>query len=126
MNGMGQPLGYALGLVLGGIFTDTIGWRWAHYMMAIIDFCLLTASIWSLPSVKQQSKKKWTRRLAEDIDWLGALIMSVALGLLLYVLATINYDILPENWHRSDHCFAGHIACSLSRFSDLDELPDQK
>lgn len=27
MNGMGQPLGYALGLVLGGIFTDTIGWR---------------------------------------------------------------------------------------------------
>lgn len=29
MNGMGQPLGYALGLVLGGIFTDTIGWRWA-------------------------------------------------------------------------------------------------
>ncbi|KAK2594976.1 hypothetical protein QQS21_007283 [Conoideocrella luteorostrata] len=29
MNGMGQPLGYALGLVLGGIFTDTVGWRWA-------------------------------------------------------------------------------------------------
>lgn len=29
MNGMGQPMGYALGLVLGGIFTDTIGWRWA-------------------------------------------------------------------------------------------------
>lgn len=29
MNGMGQPLGYAIGLVLGGIFTDTIGWRWA-------------------------------------------------------------------------------------------------
>jgi Major Facilitator Superfamily len=29
MNGMGQPLGYATGLVLGGIFTDTIGWRWA-------------------------------------------------------------------------------------------------
>ncbi|TRX96936.1 hypothetical protein FHL15_002242 [Xylaria flabelliformis] len=27
MNGMGQPLGYSLGLVLGGIFTDTIGWR---------------------------------------------------------------------------------------------------
>lgn len=90
MNGMGQPLGYALGLVLGGIFTDTIGWRWAYYMMAIINFCLSTASIWSLPSVKPDSTKRWTRRLAEDIDWLGALIMSVALGLLLYVLATIT------------------------------------
>ncbi|KAL2379725.1 hypothetical protein RJZ90_005064 [Blastomyces dermatitidis] len=32
MNGMGQPLGYAVGLVLGGIFTDTIGWRWAYLL----------------------------------------------------------------------------------------------
>ncbi|EFR04782.1 puromycin resistance protein pur8 [Nannizzia gypsea CBS 118893] len=87
MNGMGQPLGYAAGLVLGGIFTDTIGWRWAYYMMAIINFCLSTASIWSLPSVHKYSDKLWYRRLAEDIDWLGAMIMSVALGLLMYVLA---------------------------------------
>lgn len=87
MNGMGQPLGYAAGLVLGGIFTDTIGWRWAYYMMGIINFCLSTASIWSLPSVHQHSDKPWNRRLMEDIDWLGAIIMSAALGLLMYVLA---------------------------------------
>ncbi|KDN72394.1 putative major facilitator superfamily transporter [Colletotrichum sublineola] len=83
MNGIGFPLGYAVGLVLGGIFTDTIGWRWGYYMMAIINFCLSTAAIWSLPSVYQPSEKKWARRLAEDIDWIGAVIMSVALGLLL-------------------------------------------
>lgn len=87
MNGMSQPLGYALGLVLGGIFTDTIGWRWAYYMMAIINVCISVASIWSLPSVHQHSEKRWTRRLVEDIDWLGAIILSVALGLLMYVLA---------------------------------------
>ncbi|GKT92494.1 integral membrane protein [Colletotrichum tofieldiae] len=74
MNGIGFPLGYALGLVLGGIFTDTIGWRWAYHMMAIINFCLSTAAIWSLPSVYQPSEKKWTRRLAEDIDWIGPLL----------------------------------------------------
>ena len=90
MNGMGQPLGYALGLVLGGIFTDTIGWRWAYFMMAIINFCLSVASIWSLPTVRQPSEKKWTRRLVDDIDWLGTAILSVALGLLLYVLAMIT------------------------------------
>lgn len=90
MNGMGQPLGYALGLVLGGIFTDTIGWRWAYYMMAILNFGLSTASIWSLPSVTTESDKKWTHRLVKDIDWLGAIIMSVSLGLLLYILATIT------------------------------------
>lgn len=88
MNGMGQPLGYALGLVLGGIFTDTIGWRWAYYMMTIISFCLSTAAIWSLPSIPRHSDKKWTRQLVEDIDWLGAIIMSAGLGLLFYVLAT--------------------------------------
>lgn len=87
MNGMGSPLGYALGLVLGGIFTDTIGWRWAYYMMAIINFILSTVSIWSLPSVYTPSERSWTYRLAHEIDWIGAAIMSVALGMLLYVLA---------------------------------------
>ncbi|KAK1990997.1 MFS general substrate transporter [Colletotrichum falcatum] len=87
MNGIGFPLGYALCLVLGGIFTDTIGWRWGYYTMAIINFCLSTAAISPLPSVYQPSEKKWARRLAEDIDWIGTIIMSAALGLLLYVLA---------------------------------------
>jgi len=86
MNGMGQPLGYALGLVLGGIFTDTIGWRWAYYMMAIINFCLSTASMWSLPDARHPTDKKWSERLAE-IDWIGAIVLSAALGLLMYVLA---------------------------------------
>ncbi|KAM0551285.1 hypothetical protein ACHAPJ_008388 [Fusarium lateritium] len=90
INGMGSPLGYALGLVLGGIFTDTIGWRWAYYMMAIINFCLSTGAIWSLPSVHTPSERKWTARLAHEIDWVGASMMSVALGMLLYVLAMIS------------------------------------
>ncbi|KAH6654845.1 major facilitator superfamily domain-containing protein [Truncatella angustata] len=93
MNGVGQPLGYALGLVLGGIFTDTIGWRWAYYMMAIINFCLSTASIWSLPNPRHHGSKKWTRRLAE-IDWVGAVILSAALGLLMYVLANTTSSYL--------------------------------
>lgn len=58
--------------------------------MAIINFLIATVSIWSLPSLKPISEKTWTRRLVEDIDWVGAMILSVALGLLLYVLATIT------------------------------------
>lgn len=91
MNGMGQPLGYALGLVLGGVFTDSIGWRWAYYIMAIINVMLSVASIWSLPEgVREQEGKKWMRRLIDEIDWVGAVIMSAGLGLLLYVLAMIS------------------------------------
>lgn len=85
--------------MLGGIFTDTIGWRWAYHMMAGINLCLSLASIWSLPSVRQASEKRWTRRLVKDLDWVGALIMSVALGgLLLYVLAmtSSSYRMLSD------------------------------
>lgn len=100
MNGMGQPLGYALGLVLGGIFTDTIGWRWAYWMMAIINVCLSTAAIWSLPAVRSKSDKKWTKRLG-DIDWLGAIILSAALGLLMYVLAETSSSYLSIGFARN-------------------------
>ncbi|KAI0100557.1 major facilitator superfamily domain-containing protein [Nemania sp. FL0031] len=90
MNGMGQPLGYSLGLVLGGIFTDTIGWRWAYYLMAIINVFLSVASLWSLPTVHHYSEKRWTTRLVHDIDWVGAIIMSAGLALLFYVLAAVS------------------------------------
>lgn len=93
LNGMGQPLGYALGLVPGGIFTDTIGWRWAYYVMIIINFCFSTASIWSLPDPRHHTDKKWTRCLAE-IDWVGAIVPSAALGLLMYVLAILTSSYL--------------------------------
>lgn len=88
INGMGHPLGYALGLVLGGIFTDTIGWRWAYYMMAIINAIISVASIWSLPQVQVANTERSRRtRLMHDIDWIGVLVISAALGMLLYVLA---------------------------------------
>ena len=97
-NGMGQPLGYAVGLILGGVFTDTIGWRWSFFVSAIINFVISVSAIWALPSVYRPSEKAWNRRLIEDIDWIGALTLSAALGILLYVLATTtsSYRRLSE------------------------------
>ena len=87
-NGTGQPLGYSAGLLLGGVFTDTIGWRWSFFVSAIINFAISMTAIWVLPPVYRPSDKAWTRRLVEDIDWLGAAGLSTALGILLYILAT--------------------------------------
>ncbi|POS74642.1 hypothetical protein DHEL01_v206965 [Diaporthe helianthi] len=92
MNGMAQPLGYALGLVLGGVFTDTIGWRWSYHIMAIVNFCLSIVSIWSLPNIQHKSSKSWTRRLTEDVDWMGVTGLSISLGLLMYILAVVTSD----------------------------------
>ena len=102
MNGMSQPLGYALGLVLGGVFTDTIGWRWAYWIMAIVNFCLSTVSIWSLPNIQHMSSKPWRQRLIEDVDWIGVTGLSISLGLMMYILAgkltaTINPQRLVQH-----------------------------
>ncbi|KAL8790819.1 MAG: hypothetical protein Q9213_000443 [Squamulea squamosa] len=85
--GMGQPIGYSVGLILGGIFTDTIGWRWGFYTSAILNCFISICAVWALPTVHRRSTKPWTRQLLEDIDWVGALMLSIALGILLYVLA---------------------------------------
>lgn len=88
-TGVGQPLGYALGLILGGVLTDTIGWRWGFYITAAVDGILFLASIFILPSdpdSKKLLKQSW-HRLARDIDWVGVTILAASLGLLSYVLA---------------------------------------
>ena len=89
-NGMGQPVGYSVGLVLGGVSTDTISWRWGFYMSAMINFAISMSAIWVLPSMYRPSSKSWNRRLIEDIDWVGAWVLSVSLGILLYILAAIT------------------------------------
>lgn len=60
--------------------------------MAIISFCVSVASIWSLPTVVHPSTKEWKRQLREDVDWIGALILSISLGMLLYVLGMVTSD----------------------------------
>jgi MFS family permease len=110
---MGNPLGYALGLVLGGIFTDTIGWRWAYYMMAIINFILSTGSIWSLPSPKQQTDESKRKRLA-NIDWVGAVILSAGLGLMMYVLAVTTSSYMSLGYARNASLLGLSIALLIA------------
>ena len=70
------------------VFTDTIGWRWRFFVSAIINFAISMSAIWVLPPGYRPSDKAWTRRLIENTDWIGAAGLSIALGILLYVLAT--------------------------------------
>ena len=84
--GMGQPLGYSLGLILGGVFTNTIGWRWGYYLSAILNAVLFAGAFWGLPAADDENAVSWGR-LVHEIDWIGALVISISLGLLSYVLA---------------------------------------
>ena len=95
--GGGQPVGFAVGLALGGVLTDSIGWRWGFYFSAIFDAAICAVAIWGLPSSIDSPTgeegaadltwaQKW-QQLKDDIDWVGAIISSLSLAMLSYVFA---------------------------------------
>ncbi len=84
--GAGQPLGFSIGLVLGGVFIQSAGWRLGYYMCAAANALVFFASILSLPQDKRRPSLSW-QRLENEIDWVGAILASACLGMLSYVLA---------------------------------------
>lgn len=87
LQGAAQPVGYSAGLFLGGLFADTIGWRWGWYISAMICVSVFVAGLWAIPhGRKSQTPFTW-RHIILGVDWIGALLASACLGLISYVLA---------------------------------------
>lgn len=87
--GGAQSIGFAIGLVLGGVITGTIGWNWGFYVAAISNFVMLGISTWQLPKNVQESHGSWLQRLAADIDWVGVILASAGLAMLSYIIAYV-------------------------------------
>ena len=79
------------GLVFGGLFADTIGWRWGFYMTAISDALLIPLAVYGLPKPRTKLEITWNR-FASTVDWVGAIIASISLAMLSYVLASLTGD----------------------------------
>lgn len=90
--GSGQAVGFGLGLVMGGVFSDTIGWRWGFYITAILNIVVLLVAVWALPAGIDGVAlgRETLHHLARDIDWIGCLLISTALALLSYELAVVS------------------------------------
>ncbi|KAI9801685.1 MAG: hypothetical protein M1833_002367 [Piccolia ochrophora] len=84
--GAGQPIGFSLGLMLGGVFVDGIGWRYGYHIAAIVNVVVFVGAIWGLPA----SRENVNRQQLKDIDWTGALLASTSMGLLSYVFAMVT------------------------------------
>ncbi|QKX59097.1 uncharacterized protein TRUGW13939_06228 [Talaromyces rugulosus] len=97
--GMGQPLGYSVGLILGGVFSDSIGWRYGFYISAILNGILCVVAFWCLPQLDIPSPKAILKGCLE-IDWVGAVMVSISLGLISFVLAqlTNNYHSIGDGY----------------------------
>ena len=85
---LAYPLGYGLGLALGGVFVNTVGWRVGFFAGGPTGFLLFLVGIWTLPKdPKIGVTKNAKKRLSTEIDWVGALMASICIATFSYVLA---------------------------------------
>jgi drug resistance transporter, EmrB/QacA subfamily len=61
-----------LGPILGGVITDTLGWRWLFFVNVPVGIVAVTMLLYSLPSFKLASIKK-------VVDYLGIITFTLAI-----------------------------------------------
>ncbi|KAH7118903.1 major facilitator superfamily domain-containing protein [Dendryphion nanum] len=87
--GAGQPIGFSLGLTLGGVFNDTIGWRWGFHLCAIVNSAVFVVALFGLPKVDEKQPHMWSR-LKTEIDWVGIFIGAASLAMLSYSFSSLT------------------------------------
>lgn len=108
-TGLGQPLGFSLGLILAGVFIKTIDWRPGWYLVTGLFFVCFPAGFLVLPRDRLVAPPS-LRRLRTHVDWPGAAIASACLAMLAVVLVQLS-----ENQdHIREPAVIGMLAASLA------------
>jgi MFS family permease len=82
--GGGQPVGFGLGVTLGGVSAGTIGWRWGFRITSLLSLLVLIIASLHLP--RTNPRVAWRRGLLE-MDWFGSLLLTSSFAMLLYSLS---------------------------------------
>ena len=85
--GLSQPLGFSLGLVLGGVVIDTIGWRSGWYIAGGVTLFITAIGLWAFPRSEGPQYANRLENVKTKIDWVGAGLASAFMALLCYLLA---------------------------------------
>ncbi|KAG8856605.1 hypothetical protein FRB96_006365 [Tulasnella sp. 330] len=91
--GAGQPIGFIVGLVLGGIFAHK--WRALYWLLAALSACLGVQAIFSLPPDIHLSRKQIFGQLKE-FDWTGASLSGAGATCLIFALS--DAESAPDGW----------------------------
>ncbi|KAG9006694.1 hypothetical protein FRB94_014149 [Tulasnella sp. JGI-2019a] len=91
--GAGQPIGFIVGLVLGGIFAHK--WRALYWLLAALSACLGVQAIFSLPPDIRLSKKQIFDQL-KAFDWMGSGLSAIGVTCLIFALS--DAESAPDGW----------------------------
>lgn len=85
-----MPFGFSVGLVLGGLLVDSVGWRVGFYMAGALMLLQAVAGVKIIPP--ETRPQNVLSKLTNEIDWFGALIACAGLAMFSYVLAILSAD----------------------------------
>ena len=85
--GISMPLGFSLGLIVGGVLVDTIGWRSGWYISGGITLLFAAIGVWDLPKGETYRYTDIVHNVKTKIDWVGAGLASAFMALVCYLLA---------------------------------------
>ena len=78
--------GLSVGPLVGGLFTQYLGWQGIFFFNAFLGLIITVAALWKL-------KGEWAEAKGEKFDLPGAVIYSVALVTIMYA-----FSVLPALW----------------------------
>lgn len=91
--GLSQPFGFSVGLVLGGVLTERLGWRSAWYASSFSYALTFVAGLYALPADVPLSRQSLTfEKLHRELDFVGAMVATIGLAMCSYALAIISAD----------------------------------
>ncbi|KAK1141742.1 hypothetical protein N8T08_008840 [Aspergillus melleus] len=88
--GLSQPLGFSIGLVIGGILIDTIGWRSGWYIAGSMTLAFAVIGLWAVPKSPSHQYADRIHNIKSKVDWVGAGLASAFMALLCYLLAILS------------------------------------
>lgn len=90
------PIGFFLGIIVGGTVTQLLTWRWYFWLGSIVMFITCVMAFVTVPN-----DFKETRRENKDIrmDWWG--VLTVVPGLVLVTFAITDAGHAPQGWKTS-------------------------
>jgi MFS family permease len=83
-----QAIGLGLGPTLGGVLTQTAGWRTVYWINVPVGCLAVVAGRYLLPRTRRLSR-------ADSFDWPGAVLLAAATSALLLVLSAAGGLALP-------------------------------